>query len=89
MFYKARNSAIKFYDDYSSMISEAKDEATKGKRLIILSGGTNPVSDIQDYFGYILTKHGEKVRNSSIKIYLKILKIELDLKLKQDIILSF
>ena len=37
MFYKARNSAIKFYDDYSSMISEAKDEATKGKRLIILT----------------------------------------------------
>ena len=24
MLYKARNQAIKFYDDYSSMISEAK-----------------------------------------------------------------
>ena len=30
MLYKARNEAIKFYDDYSSMISEAKYRATKG-----------------------------------------------------------
>ena len=29
MLYKAKNNAIKFYDDYSSMISEAKHEATK------------------------------------------------------------
>ena len=37
MFYKARNEAIKFYDDYSSMMSEAKYRATKGKRLKILT----------------------------------------------------
>ena len=30
MLYKARNKAIKFYDDYSSMMSEAKYRATKG-----------------------------------------------------------
>ena len=35
MLYKARNEAIKFYDDYSSMMSEAKYRATKGKRLKI------------------------------------------------------
>ena len=29
MFYKARNEAIKFYDDYSSMMSGAKYRATK------------------------------------------------------------
>ena len=34
MFYKARNKAIKFYDDdYSSMMSEAKAKATKGTGL--------------------------------------------------------
>ena len=33
MLYKARNKAIKFYDDYSSMMSEAKYRATKGTGL--------------------------------------------------------
>ena len=41
MLYKARNEAIKFYDDYSSMMSEAKYKAkqdeTKGTGLKILS----------------------------------------------------
>ena len=36
MLYKARNEAIKFYDDYSLMMSEAKTKATKGTRLKIL-----------------------------------------------------
>ena len=35
MFYNARNEAIKFYDDYSSMMSEAKYRATKGTQLKI------------------------------------------------------
>ena len=33
MLYKARNEAIKCYDDYSSMISKAKRKATKGTGL--------------------------------------------------------
>ena len=37
MLYKARNEAIKFYDDYSSMMSEAKYIATKETRLKILT----------------------------------------------------
>ena len=37
MLYKARNEAIKFYDDYSFMMSEAKTEATKGTGLKILT----------------------------------------------------
>ena len=35
--YKARNEAIKFYDDYSSIMSEAKIKATKGTGLKILT----------------------------------------------------
>ena len=35
--YKARNEAIKFYDDYSSMMSDAKYRATKGTGLKILT----------------------------------------------------
>ena len=37
MLYKARNEAIKFYDDYSSMLSEAKNKATKGTGFKILT----------------------------------------------------
>ena len=37
MLYKARNEAIKFCDDYSSMISEAKYRATKRTRIKILT----------------------------------------------------
>ena len=40
MLYKARKEAIKFFDDYSLMVSEAKDKAknnTSGKGLKILT----------------------------------------------------
>ena len=37
MHYKERNEATKFYDDYSLMMSEAKNEATKGTGLKILT----------------------------------------------------
>ena len=37
MLYKARNEAIKFYDDYSLMMSEAKTKAAKGTGLKILT----------------------------------------------------
>ena len=37
MLYKARNKAIKLFDDYSSMVSEAKAKATKGTGLKILT----------------------------------------------------
>ena len=33
MLYKARNEAIKFFDDYSLMVSEVKNKATKGTGL--------------------------------------------------------
>ena len=33
MLYKARSEAIKFYDDYSLMMSAAKIKATKGTGL--------------------------------------------------------
>ena len=37
MLYNARNEAIKFFDDYSSMMSEAKAKATKGTGVKILT----------------------------------------------------
>ena len=47
MFYKARNSVIEFFDDYSSMVSETKLKAnnkTSGKRLKILTPKQMPES---------------------------------------------
>ena len=37
MLYKARSNVIKFYDDYSSMVSKTKLKATKGTGLKILT----------------------------------------------------
>ena len=37
MLYKARDSVTEFFDDYSSMISEAKLKATKGTGIKILT----------------------------------------------------
>ena len=34
-----------------------------------LPGGLHSVSNIQDYFEYILKKHGENIDNPSLKIY--------------------
>ena len=37
MLYKAKNEAFKFYDNYSSIMSEAKYRATKGTGFKILT----------------------------------------------------
>ena len=37
MLYKARNEAINFFDDFSLMVSDAKNKATKGTGLKILT----------------------------------------------------
>ena len=54
-----------------------------------LPDGSYSVSDIQDYFEYILKKHSESVDNPSIRRYINRIEIELHLKLKMDIILNF
>ena len=37
MVYKAKNNSMKFFDDYSSLVSDKKHEATKGTGLKILA----------------------------------------------------
>ena len=37
MLYKAKNNVLKFYDDYSSMVSKAKHKATKVTGIKILT----------------------------------------------------
>ena len=50
--------------------------------------GLYSVSNIQDYFEYILKKHVENIDKPSVQIYVK-LKIELHLKLDMDTVLKF
>ena len=49
-----------------------------------LPDGSYSVSGIEDYFEYILKKHGENIEKLSVQIYVKKLKIGLHLKLKVD-----
>ena len=54
-----------------------------------LPDGSYSISDIQDYFEYILKKHSERVDNPSIKIYVNKIENRLHLRLKMDTILNF
>ena len=47
------------------------------------------ISDIQDYFEYILKKHNENVDNPSIKIYVNKIENRITLKIKNGYYLEF
>ena len=47
-----------------------------------LPDGSNSVSDIQDYFEYILKKHTESVHNPSIRIYVNRIENRITFKIK-------
>ena len=53
------------------------------------SDGSYSISDIQDYFEYILKKYGAKTVNPSIRIYINKIENRITLKLNQDIISNF
>ena len=54
-----------------------------------LPDGSYSVSDIQDYFEYILKKHGEDIDKPSVQIYVNKIENRLHLKLKMGIALNF
>ena len=47
-----------------------------------LPDGSYSVSDIQDYFEYILKKHGESVDNPSIRMYINRIESRITFKIK-------
>ena len=49
-----------------------------------LPDGSYSVSDIQDYFEYILKKHGEKTNNPSIRIYINKIENKITFKIKAE-----
>ena len=50
-----------------------------------LPDGSYLISDVQDYFEYILKRHNKNVDNPSIRIYVNIIENKLHLKLKMII----
>ena len=49
-----------------------------------LPDGSYSVSDIQDYFEYILKKHGEKTNNPSTRIYINKIENKITFKIKAE-----
>ena len=54
-----------------------------------LPGRSYSVSDIQDYFEYILKKHGEETVNPSIKIYINKIENRITFKIKTGYYFEF
>ena len=54
-----------------------------------LPDGLYSVSDIQDYFEYILEKHGEDIDEPSIQIYLNKIEDRITFKIKNGYSLNF
>ena len=64
-----------------------KISAPTWKDKFELSDGSYSVSDIQDYFEYILEKHGEDIDEPSVQIYVN--KIENRITIVLGIVLNF
>ena len=54
-----------------------------------LPDGSYSVSDIQDYFEYILKKHSESVDNPSIRMYVNRIENRITFKIKNGYYLEF
>ena len=54
-----------------------------------LPDGSYSVSDIQDYFEYILEKHGENIDEPSVQIYVNKIQNRITLKIKKGYSLDF
>ena len=54
-----------------------------------LPDGSHSVSNIQDYFEYILKKHGENIDNLSVKIYVSKIQNRITFKIKNTIYIPY
>ena len=62
--------------------NEFKISALTWNEVFELPDGSYSVSDIQNYFGYILKKHGEKTDNPSIRIFVNKIENRIIFKIK-------
>ena len=54
-----------------------------------LPDGSYSVSDIQEYFEYILEKYGENIDNAPVQTYVNKIKNRITFKIKMGIVLNF
>ena len=54
-----------------------------------LPDGSFSISDIQDYFEYVLKKHGERIVNSSVRKYTNKIENRITFKIKTRYYLEF
>ena len=54
-----------------------------------LPDGSYTVPDIQDYFQYMLKKHGEDIDKASVQIYVNKIENRITFKIKKGIVLNF
>ena len=54
-----------------------------------LPDGSNFVSDIRDYFEYILKQHGENTNKPSVQVYVNSIENRITLRLTMDALLNF
>ena len=66
----ALSNLIIYYRKSSYNNSNFKIFASTWNDDFKLSDGSYSISDIQDYFEYILQKHGENIDNASVRIYI-------------------
>ena len=69
--------------------NEFKISAPTWRDEFELPDGSYIISDIHDYFEYILKKHSESVDNRSIKIYVNKIENKITFKIQKGIILNF
>ena len=68
----------------SSYNNKFKISASTWNEEFKLSDGSYSVSDIQDYFKYILKKHGENTNKPSIQIYVNKTENRITFKIKNE-----
>ena len=66
----------------SSYSNKFKISAPTWNNKFELPDGSYSVSDIQDYFEYILKKHGENIDNPSVKIYVNKIENRITFRIK-------
>ena len=62
--------------------NKLKISVPTGNEEFELLGGSYSISDIQDYFAYILKKHGEKTVNPLLRIYINKIENRITFKIK-------
>ena len=84
IFMNSENKKYIYYILYSHILLLNITDKTdlRKKANILLYHGSYSISDIQDYFEYILKNHGEKTVNLSIKIYSNKIENRITFKIK-------